>query len=282
MPSGLAEHAESPGTPGVGRTPTASRGAGAGAGASRGAGPGPGPGAGGGASAGAGAGMGRGADASHRASAGHTTGAGRAVGGAGPKGEAIAQAALRLFLRDGYERTSVDAIAAEAGVSKRTIYNRYGDKENLFLSVLRETYATMMGTFRGLAEAHLREAEDADVQQALTALILQTARTMTTAPDRIALVRLILAEAPYFPALVRTETGPQTMHGIVATHLARLAGAWHLTITDPGEAAEHLIALTINQINNRTMFGVVPMSDVEIEQIITSGVAAFVRAYRAP
>ena len=39
--------------------------------------------------------------------------AGRAVGGAGPKGEAIAQAALRLFLRDGYERTSVDAIAAE-------------------------------------------------------------------------------------------------------------------------------------------------------------------------
>ena len=54
----------------------------------------------------------------------------------------------RLFLRDGYERTSVDAIAAEAGVSKRTIYNRYGDKENLFLSVLKEAFATMLATVR--------------------------------------------------------------------------------------------------------------------------------------
>ena len=57
--------------------------------------------------------------------------------------DAIAGAALVLFARDGYERTSVDAIAAEAGVSKRTVYSHYGDKENLFLLVLRETYDTM-------------------------------------------------------------------------------------------------------------------------------------------
>jgi TetR/AcrR family transcriptional repressor of mexJK operon len=204
----------------------------------------------------------------------------RAVGRAGPKGEAIAQAALQLFLRDGYERTSVDAIAAEAGVSKRTIYNRYGDKENLFLSVLRETYRAMMGTIRGLAEAHLSEPEAADVQQDLTAFIREIALTVTTAPDRIALVRLILAEAPYFPALIRTETGPQTMHGIVASHLTRLAEARRFAITNPTEAAEHLLALTLNQINTRTLFGVVPISDAEIERIVTSGVAAFVRAYR--
>ena len=59
------------------------------------------------------------------------------------KHDAIAAAALVLFARDGYERTSVDAIAAEAGVSKRTVYSHYGDKENLFLLVLRETYDTM-------------------------------------------------------------------------------------------------------------------------------------------
>jgi TetR/AcrR family transcriptional regulator, mexJK operon transcriptional repressor len=33
-----------------------------------------------------------------------------------------------LFLRDGFARTSVDAIVEEAGVSKRTIYNHFGDR----------------------------------------------------------------------------------------------------------------------------------------------------------
>jgi TetR/AcrR family transcriptional regulator, mexJK operon transcriptional repressor len=202
----------------------------------------------------------------------------RAVGGSGPKGEAIARAALRLFLRDGYERTSVDAIAAEAGVSKRTIYNRYGDKENLFLSVLRDTYAAMMTTFRALADKHLGEVTD--VEQDLTAFARETARTLTTAPDRIALVRLVLAEAPYFPALISAEAGPLTMRGVVTGHLARLAAAGRLAITDPAEAAEHLLALTLNQINARTLFGVVPISDAEIDRMVTGGVAAFVRAYR--
>jgi TetR/AcrR family transcriptional regulator, mexJK operon transcriptional repressor len=211
------------------------------------------------------------------------SGAGRAVGGAGPKGEAIARAALRLFLRDGYERTSVDAIAAEAGVSKRTIYNRYGDKENLFLSVLRDTYAAMMTTFREIAEAHLgpaRAAESTDVQQDLTAFAREVASRVTSSPERIALVRLVLAEAPFFPALIRQEAGPQTMSGIIAGSLARLADAGRLAISDPAEAAEHLIALTVNQINARTLFGVIPVSQAEIDRLVTGGVAAFARAYR--
>ncbi len=201
-----------------------------------------------------------------------------AAGGAGPKGAAIAAAALRLFLRDGYERTSVDAIAAEAGVSKRTVYNRYGDKENLFLSVLRDTYDSMMTGFRSIVEKHLGEITD--VQQDLTAFALEVALTMTTAPDRIALVRLVMSEAPFFPTLIRAERGETTMHGSVTACLARLAGEGRLAIADPAEAAEHLLALTINQINARTMYGVIPVSDTEVERIITGGVAAFVRAYR--
>jgi TetR/AcrR family transcriptional regulator, mexJK operon transcriptional repressor len=216
------------------------------------------------------------------------SGRGRPAGGSGPKGEAIAAAALRLFLRDGYERTSVDAIAAEAGVSKRTIYNRYRDKENLFLSVLWDTYGAMMVTFAEIAESHLGDARlgDAgadgtgDVQQDLTAFAREAAARVTTAPERIALVRLLLAEAPFFPGLIRQEMGSQTMHGIIERHLARLAKAGRLVIDDPAEAADHLLALTTNQINARTLFGTVPMSDAELDRVITAGVAAFVRAYR--
>jgi hypothetical protein len=120
----------------------------------------------------------------------------------------------------------------------------------------------------------------ADVRQDLTAFAREVAFTLTTAPERIALVRLILAEAPYFPALIKAEIGPQTMHGTVAGHLARLAADGRLAVTDPAEAADHLLALTFNQINARTLFGVVPIGDAEIDRVVTGGVAAFVRAYR--
>ena len=69
-----------------------------------------------------------------------------------------------------------------------------------------------------------------------------------------------------------------------ARHRGRPPGpagrAGRLAITDPAEAAEHLLALTFNQINSRTLFGVLPIGDAEIDRVITGGVAAFVRAYR--
>ena len=201
-----------------------------------------------------------------------------ATGGAGPKGAAIAAAALRLFLRDGYERTSVDAIAAAAGVSKRTIYNRYGDKETLFLSVLRETSASMLAKFRDIADAHLTDVTD--VEQDLTAFAREAALTLTMMPDRVALIRLMLTEAPYVPALLREEEGQQTMHATLARALARLAKAGTLAISDPAEAAEHLYALTFGEVNNRSMVSRTSLSKEEVERIVTGGVQVFLRAYR--
>jgi TetR/AcrR family transcriptional repressor of mexJK operon len=203
---------------------------------------------------------------------------GRRAGGTGPKGEAISSAARRLFLRDGYERTSVDAIAAEAGVSKRTIYNRYGDKENLFLSVLKESFGTMLAAFDRIAEAHL--ADITDVQQDLTEFARDVAFSLIRSPERIELIRLMMSEAPYFPALLREQMRPQTMTGIIARALARLGDAGLLRITDPTEAADHLSALTFGQINNKTWFGAIPVSDADVDRMVTAGVATFVRAYR--
>jgi TetR/AcrR family transcriptional regulator, mexJK operon transcriptional repressor len=206
--------------------------------------------------------------------------AGRAVGAAGPKGEAIAQAALRLFLRDGYERTSVDAIAAEAGVSKRTIYNRYTDKENLFRSVLQDMFTEMMAVFRRIADAHLTDVTD--VEASLTAFLRETVVTLTMAVDRIALMRLILTEAPYFPALLRQERGSEGMHATLARALGRLAEEGKLTISDPDEASEHLFALTLGRANERSMFGGGKLSDAEIDRIVTGGVRVFLCAYGPP
>jgi TetR/AcrR family transcriptional regulator, mexJK operon transcriptional repressor len=113
----------------------------------------------------------------------------------------------------------------------------------------------------------------------LTAFVCEAALTLTMAPDRIALIRLILTEAPYFPALLREQRAQETMHATLARILARLAKAGSLAITDPDEAAEHLFALTFALASNRAMFGAAKLSDAEVERIVTGGVQAFLRAY---
>src|SRR3954464_6335887 len=57
------------------------------------------------------------------------------------KREAILIAAVDLFLTNGYERTSVDAVALAAGVGKQTVYSHFAGKETLFLAAVESARA---------------------------------------------------------------------------------------------------------------------------------------------
>ena len=116
------------------------------------------------------------------------------------KRQDIARAALTLFARDGYERTSVDAIAAEAGVSKRTVYSHYGDKESLFLLVVRHTYEQMRERFAEIIGRAVRDVTD--VEKSLVGGIREVVTEVTHTPERALLLRLMIAELPRFPALL--------------------------------------------------------------------------------
>src|SRR5476651_2699335 len=50
--------------------------------------------------------------------------------------ERILEAATDLFLAEGYGSTSIEAVAARAGISKRTFYDRFNDKAALFAAVV--------------------------------------------------------------------------------------------------------------------------------------------------
>ncbi|OPG68731.1 TetR family transcriptional regulator [Pseudomonas ogarae] len=56
------------------------------------------------------------------------------------KREAILQAAIAEFRSSGFEITSMDKIAATAGVSKRTVYNHFPSKEALFAEILNRLW----------------------------------------------------------------------------------------------------------------------------------------------
>jgi TetR/AcrR family transcriptional regulator, mexJK operon transcriptional repressor len=206
------------------------------------------------------------------------TGPGRPVGGSDQKKSAIVAAALKLFLADGFARTSVDAIAEEAGVSKRTIYNHYGDKETLFLSVIGDTYAAMIRATWQIMDAYLGAISDIDAE--LTAFAIDLAKTMINKPERAALIRLMVTEAPHFPELRSAHMRPLTITDGLAERLAVLGDQGLLDVPDPQEAAQHLFSLTFGQINNRSLFGTLRVSEPEIERMVTGGVRAFLRAYR--
>jgi TetR/AcrR family transcriptional regulator of autoinduction and epiphytic fitness len=56
------------------------------------------------------------------------------------KRAAVIGAAIEEFLAAGFDATSMDRIAARAGVSKRTVYNHFPSKEALFAAILRQLW----------------------------------------------------------------------------------------------------------------------------------------------
>jgi TetR/AcrR family transcriptional repressor of mexJK operon len=194
------------------------------------------------------------------------------------KRAAIARAALHLFVRDGYERTSVDNIAKEAGVSKRTVYSHYADKEQLFLSVTEQTLQSVLEVINDIAEREL--SGPGEIIERLGGFIRATAHFTMRLPERAALIRVVLTEAPRFPELLGLWQGRRRLTPFLEQALAELGPDSPLDVPDPREAASHLAALTFGQINNRTLFGLVELTDAELDHIVTGGVDVFVRAYR--
>ncbi len=122
------------------------------------------------------------------------------------KRAAILAAAKRLFPLLGFEGTSMDAIAAEAGVSKLTVYSHFTDKETLFVAAIRARCQDQVpdalfdvdttGPVRGQLEA---------IARAFLGLV--------TSPEAISLHRLLTASGSASPKLAQLfwEAGPLRM-----------------------------------------------------------------------
>lgn len=196
------------------------------------------------------------------------------------KRRAIAQAARVVFGREGYSRASVDAIALEAGVSKRTIYNHFTDKEHLFHSVALEGAHQVSEAIAEIMERHLRKI--VNLRDDLVAFAMERAAAVTDFPDHFALVRTLEAEVTRIPpALLKDwqEAGPSSGHLRLAPYLRRIADQGLLAFDDADVAANHFNLLTITDVNQRTFYGAVPMPESDTADIVTGGVDTFLRLY---
>jgi AcrR family transcriptional regulator len=108
----------------------------------------------------------------------------------------ILEAAFAEFSRNGYAVTTLDQIAERAGVTKGTIYVYFENKEHLFISMVREITKTTLDIVHGMFESH--EGSTADLLRAQFSFIYQH---IVEDRRRREVVRMLIAEAPRFPAL---------------------------------------------------------------------------------
>ncbi|RAG84123.1 TetR family transcriptional regulator [Streptacidiphilus pinicola] len=202
---------------------------------------------------------------------------------------AIASAACGVFGREGYARASVDTLAAEAGISTRTLYNHFpGGKAELFRTVVSWTSGEVAQAQLARMAAVLdpeRPPRAEDLERELVALARAFVGLLADYPNHFALVRHIHAEVDHVPAEVLAawrDAGPGAAGRALADAMASLAAAGLLDVHgDPALAAQHFLALTSHLIVQLSSYGVLPLAPAEADRLITGGVAAFVRAYRA-
>ncbi|MFI7059956.1 TetR/AcrR family transcriptional regulator [Kribbella sp. NPDC050124] len=195
---------------------------------------------------------------------------------AGKRQEVLA-GALTVFARDGYARASIDVIAAEAGVSTRTLYNHFGDKAGLFRAVIQESATKVAAAQLAIIEEHLTEVTDLETD--LVAFGIAWRTPMPDYAEHSALIRQVNAEAGHIPQDAIDawqEAGPIAVRRALADRLAAFAADGLLRIDDPMRAALHF-SLLISGANPSYRGGT--MTPDEITDAVSTGVHAFLHGY---
>ena len=192
------------------------------------------------------------------------------------KGTAILEAARRLFTTQGYDGASMDQIAAEAGVSKLTVYSHYGDKEALFAEVVKSYCEQQLpaSLFDSRPEVPLRERL-LDIARAFFAMVIS--------PEALAGHRILCSPRMTESTLPRLfwEAGPQRVQDGFAAMLERRVERGELAIDDIPRAAAQFFTLLKGEPHARMLLGCCNLRRDDAEQHLEATVDLFLRAYAA-
>lgn len=198
-----------------------------------------------------------------------------AVDEAPTKREQIVEAACRLFLENGYELTSMDAVAAEANVSKRTVYSHFQSKELLFTDIM-EDMCHLFG--EGAIDTIDFKAAPEDFLRAAARFLL--AKVMDT--NLQALMRAIISQVTTFPAMGEKfwSTGPGSFQVVVADYLRAQDAAGVLNVPDPALSASMFQGMVAGPHFLPVIFtGAADRDPETIERTIEAAVALFLSGH---
>lgn len=192
------------------------------------------------------------------------------------KRSAILAAAAEQFRVHGYETASMDAIAALAEVSKRTVYNHFASKEELFAETVMQMFESSAG------QLELGYQSERSLREQLVELMTLKMRTLAD-PEFIALARVAIGEAIHAPE----RTLP-----VIARLGEREEGvtAWIRAAQADGKlkAGDPAFAATLLQGQVKTFafwpqiaMGAAPLAPEQQEMVIDAAVSMFLSYFAA-
>ena len=191
------------------------------------------------------------------------------------KRAAILQAAKDLFLRLGYDGSSMDAIAAEAKVSKLTVYSHFKDKESLFAAAIEAHCVNQ------LPSSIFDLAED-DVIADVLLNVARRFQSMIDSPEVVGLYRVMVSISIQNTEATRLfyNAGPHRTHHEMARLLAQAHAQGKLDVPEPLLAAESFLASFTGCSHLQKILGA-GVDDINARENYVFEVAKrFVRAYQ--
>jgi AcrR family transcriptional regulator len=195
----------------------------------------------------------------------------------GRKYAQVVEGARAVFMADGFEGASVDAIARAAGVSKATLYSYFPDKRLLFLEVATSECAAQIDGTALILSPELRP------RAALTAAGQRMVRFLTTRFG-LAMFRMCVAEAERFPELGREffRTGPAVYRARMADYLSGAVARGELVIDDVALAGDQFVELCHATLFVEMVFGMrEAVTDAEVDRVVDGAVETFLARYGA-
>lgn len=190
------------------------------------------------------------------------------------KREAILRAAVEEFRAAGFEATSMDRIAAAAGVSKRTVYNHFPSKEELFGQILEQLWDS------SAASVDIAYRSDLPLDQQLLQLLMQKLELLGD-PNFIDLARVAMAEIIHSPARAQhivCRMGEKES-GVTAWIRAATADG-RLVQVDPDFAGHQLQGLVKSfAFWPQITLGQAPLTEPERKRVAESAVVMFLGCY---
>lgn len=191
-----------------------------------------------------------------------------------PKRNAILMAAAELFLEQGYEPVSMDAIAAKADVSKRTVYSYFDSKTVLFSSILI-AHCNSMG---GIAlPDHPTGHEPRRVLTEFGRVFVR----MITSPRAVAMQRVIFREAERLPEVGRIffQNGPQRHITKLADYLRQATAEGKLKVDDSTAAAFVFMSIVKAPFHLQQLCGIMEnVPSAAIDRAVKNAVDFFLKA----